>query len=139
MKYKAALGLIVLLALLETALIFMGVLPPLSENNTGNAAFIIAKLGVIAYAAWTNAREGFRTSFTAGFTVSVADITLMCMAIGMIGLANIQSLGLPLDSAGRLLAMLAITFAANAMLMALVVGIIALAATKVRKAKKARY
>ena len=134
MKYNTAIGLIVLLSLAQIALILQGILPPLSDNTPGNILFWLAKQAVVAYAIWTNARSGLRSSFTAGLAVSIVGLLVMYLAAAVyVGDAWNPVLGVQAENLGQSLLVLSVTLIVNIAINVVIVGIIALAAKKLSK------
>ncbi len=85
MKESRIIALMIVLAGLQTGLILVGILPPLSVNTLANILFLLARIAIIGYAGWIFSGLGFKEVAIKGGIVTLASVIPVSLAtfIGM--------------------------------------------------------
>lgn len=85
MKESHIIALMIGLASLQTGLILLGILPPLSVNTLANILFLLARIAIIGYTGWIFSGLGFKEVAIKGGIVTLASVIPVCLAtfIGM--------------------------------------------------------
>ncbi|MBS3068767.1 hypothetical protein J4441_00180 [Candidatus Micrarchaeota archaeon] len=122
------LGMLVALAmavsLLEVALIFARILPPIASYSWGNVLFMLARIGIVVYTGVAFAKPDLRVSFINGATVSFAASFAMCVG-AIVGFLHVHKpvLGIVIWDSGFLQILIVIIMAANTLIGTLIAGI----------------
>ena len=130
MKESRIIALMIVLAGLQTGLILVGILPPLSVNTLVNTLFLLARIAIIGYTGWIFSGLGFKEVAIKGGIVTLASVIPICLAtfIGM--MVHKPVLGINFTSQLNLLINLLIMAIINVMLGAVLAVIGALIGRK---------
>ncbi len=134
LRFAAAMAL---LSVLEVALIFSGLLPPIFSYSPGNIVFALARLSVIAYIAYSGAKNGVVEAAKNGAVLSLASVVAMCLAALASGLwLKKPVLGISAPSDAALFQILAFLLLGNVILGAAIAVMVAAIAVRIKKSSK---
>ena len=131
LRFAAVMAFI---SVLEVALVFSGLLPPVLSYSAGNLVFSLARFAVIAFVAYSRTKKGLFDAAKTGATLSFASVLVICLAALASRLwVKIPLLGISVQSETALFQVLAFILIENVVIGAAVAAIIAAIAVKIKK------
>lgn len=134
LRFAAAMAL---LSVLEVALIFSGLLPPIFSYSPGNLVFALARLSIIVFIAYSGAKKGLVEAAKNGAVLSLASVVVMCLAALASRLwLKTPVLGISAPSDAAFFQILAFLLLGNVILGAVIAVMIAAIAVRIKRASK---
>lgn len=129
--------LVIVLAVLEPALIILGVLSKVFSYSPGNILFLLARLIIVAYLAYSRADEGWKKSALNGAVLGFASYSIIC-ASGLVGGVYFETpvLGISADTKLGMLLLLVAVIIGSTILLSLFAALVTLLTRKFKPPKR---